>query len=135
MPKSPLYTPNSKRETLERWRRDGRLRAIGAIAHRGGTISGRELAAWLGVSPRALRQLLVKDNYFLVEYRAAPGKRDEAWYRLAPQAVEPVKELPPLRREALPDGGKAPRILYRGGPTPAVERFAAVPRITTKGES
>lgn len=127
-----FYAPNSKAEVLSRWRRDERLLALGAIAHRGGTISGKELAAVLGVSPRALRKLLVESGvYFMVEYRAYPGKKDEAWYRMRPESAEKPKELPPIRREALPDGGKAPRIRYSGGPTPAVERFAAVPRITT----
>lgn len=102
------------------------MRAIGAITWRGGSISGKELAGILGVSPRALRQILVKDGYFRVEYRAHPGLPDEAWYRVAPESVEPVT-LPPLRRESLPGGGKTPRITYKGGPTPAAERFAAVP--------
>jgi hypothetical protein len=127
---SDFYAPNSVKATMERWRVDGRVRAMGAICYRGGTISGKELAAILGVSPRALRHLLVKDGHFLVEYRANPGEKDEAWYKIRPASCEPPKELPPLRREALPDGGKAPRIRYSGGPTPAIERFAAVPRIT-----
>lgn len=130
---APFYAPNGKDETLDRWRRDGRMRAFGAITFRGGTISGKELAAILGVSPRALRNLLIRDGHFLVEYRAAPGHKDEAWYRVRPESIELPKELPPVRREALSDGGKAPRVTYtRGGPTPAVERFAAVPRLVGK---
>ena len=121
-----FYAPNSRVETLDRWRRDGRMRAIGAITWRGGSISGKELAGILGVSPRALRHILVKDGHFSVEYRAHPGAPDEAWYRIAPESVEPVP-LPPLRRESLPGGGKTPRVtFYKGGPTPAIERFAAV---------
>ena len=128
---SEFYTPNSFDETLDRWRKEGRIKAFGAIAYRGGTISGKELAAILGVSPRALRNLLVRDGHFVVEYRAKPGEKDEAWYRIRPESVEPVKELPPLRRERLSDGSVTPRVqFYRGGPTPAIERFAAAPRIT-----
>ncbi len=129
-----FYAPNSKEEVLERWRKEGRMKAFGAITYRGGVISGKELAAVLGVSPRALRNLLIRDGHFLVEYRAHAGSKDEAWYRIKPESIEPPKELPPLRREALPDGGKAPRLHYRGGPTPAVERFAAVPRLPGGGQ-
>lgn len=125
-----FYAPNGKEATLDRWRKEGRMKAFGAITYRGGVISGKELAAILGVSPRALRNLLIRDGHFLVEYRAQPGSKDEAWYRIKPSSIEPPKLLPPLRREAIDGGGKAPRVHYRGGPTPAVERFAAVPRIS-----
>lgn len=110
------------------------MKAFGAIAYRGGTISGKELAAFLGVSPRALRNLLVKDGHFLVEYRAKPGEKDEAWYKIKPTSVEPPKEMPPIRRVGLADGTKTPRVSYRGGPTPAIERFMDVPRITNNQE-
>lgn len=120
-----FYAPNGLDETLDRWRRDGRMRAIGAIAWRGGSISGKELAGILGVSPRALRNLLIRDGHFLVEYRAHPGLKDEAWYRMKPESVEVPLNLPPIRREAQADGSKAPRLRYAGGPTPAIERFMA----------
>lgn len=129
MTSSPFFAPNSKAATLERWRRDGRLRAIGAITLRGGSISGTELGAILGMSPRALRHILVRDGHFLVEYRAMPNQKDQAWYRVRPDTIEVPINLPPIRREAQLDGSKAPRVHYRGGPTPAIERFAAVPRI------
>ena len=128
MPKK-FSSPNALIPTLSRWRTDLRLRALGAISYRGGSISGEELAAFLGVSPRALRMLLVKDGAFAVEYRAEPGKQDRAWYLMSANAVERPALMPPLRRSATLDGSKAPRITYKGGPTPAVERFAAVPRI------
>ena len=133
---SEFYSPNSYDATLDRWRKEGRIKAFGAIAYRGGTISGKELAAILGVSPRALRNLLIRDGHFVVEYRAHSGRKDEAWYKIMPSSIEPPKELPPVRRVGLDDGSKSPRINYRGGPTPAIERFMDVPRITTnQGEA
>ena len=72
------------------------MRAMGAITYRGGTISGAELAGILGVSPRALRRLLVNDGHFEVEYRGPPGVRESAYYRIAPKSVETVP-LPPVR--------------------------------------
>lgn len=128
MPKK-FHSPNALDPTLARWRTDLRLRALGAISYRGGSISGQELAAFLGVSPRALRELLTRDGAFAVEYRSEPGKPDRAWYTMRSSAVERPALMPPLRRAATLDGSKAPRITYKGGPTPAVERFAAVPRI------
>ena len=71
------------------------MRAFGAITWRGGCISGLELAGILGVSPRALRQLLVRDGSFLVEYRSSKGDHGElAYYRIAQKALCPA-ELPP----------------------------------------
>lgn len=121
----PFYAPKSLGNTLACWRSETRIKAIGAITYRGGTISGKELGAILGVSPRALRNLLIRDGHFLVEYRSDRCHRDEAWYRIKPEAMTAPEKLPPLRRAALPDGGKAPRVTYRGQPTPAVERFMA----------
>ena len=84
-----FYTPNSYANTLEGWRRDNRLKALGAAICRGGTIEGGELAALLGLSPRALRLLLVKDGYFTVCYDTG-----ETLYTISPSTIKTIMPLP-----------------------------------------
>ncbi len=91
-----FYTPNGRDAVLDRWRSDGRIRAIGAITLSGGIISGIRLAAVIGVSPRGLRQLLRSDTVFVPEIRGNDEGRGETWYRLNLEALPEVLPPPPL---------------------------------------
>jgi hypothetical protein len=118
-------TPNSLPEHLDRWRRDGRMRAFGAITWRGGCISGLELAGILGVSPRALRQLLVRDGSFLVEYRSNKGDSGSlAYYRIAQKALSPalLPERVSATQRKRPTGLPAPKVEEY---TTSISRFFA----------
>ena len=105
MSRRPFYSPNAEKALLERWRADGRIRAVGALTCAGGAMSGKHLAGVLGMSPRGLRQFLVKDDLIVVEIREVQtdkGPRGETWYRLNMRALPPPPEAPPLRIEAPP---------------------------------
>lgn len=114
-----IYSPNGKRKMLSRWRIDAIQRAIGAVTCHGGHMRGNQLGAILGISPRGLRVVLVDSGYFLIEYRAEAGDKDQAWYRINPACLPPEpQDMPPLRRVALPGGGKTKRILITGHQSP-----------------
>lgn len=100
MKRKQFHTPKSRAATLQHWRSDEIMRAIGAVTLNGGAISGKALSAYLGVSPRGLRQMLVrKGSPFAVEIRVGENHKDEAWYKLDPQALPAPKVLPRLRYE------------------------------------
>jgi hypothetical protein len=113
VPHKNFYSPNGREEVLARWRFTNIQQAVGAIVCAGGVIKGDRLGGILGVSPRALRRLLVWSGFFTVEYRATPGDKDQSWYRINQEKVprEPG-DLPPLRRIGLDGGGKTPRLNF-----------------------
>lgn len=97
-----FHTPKSKGNTIEQWRNDLRVRAVAVITFHAGRISGKQLAAHLQVSPRALRELLVHAGGFQVEYRSGEGRHDDAWYMIDPGLIQRPTELPKLVRAAQP---------------------------------
>lgn len=102
-----FHAPNSRKSMLDQWRRDGRVRAIGSLTYYGGLISGKRLAAIIGISPRGLRQMLRGDPVFSPEIRESDQGRGETWYRLNHDALPPREEPPRLIRVLTP---AAPRI-------------------------
>jgi hypothetical protein len=80
---------NGRINTLNKWRQDMRLKALGAATCRGGTISGREIAPLLGVSQRALRILLVNDGFFTIKYDI----NGQAWFTISPSTIQPNIKL------------------------------------------
>ncbi len=111
MARRPFYAPNAETALLERWRSDGRIRAVGALTCHGGLMSGKHLAGVLGISPRGLRQFLVKDDVITVEIHEGNKGSGETWYRLNMRALPPPTEAPPLRIAApkRPMTGPRPR--------------------------
>jgi len=59
---------NSKRNNLETWRRELQLKALGAITYGGGAMTGVDLGQVLKISPKALRNLLIRPNLCNVFY-------------------------------------------------------------------
>jgi hypothetical protein len=89
-----FHAPNSRANVIANWRNEGRLRAIGSLTYYGGIISGKHLAAIIGVSPRGLRQMLRGDKIFMPEIRESEDGRGETWYRLNVAAL-PTPQPPP----------------------------------------
>lgn len=90
--------PNSKQRLLAIWRRDGRMRAVGALSYYGGVLSGKRLASILGIPPRGLRPFLTGDPLFMPEIRESDEGRGETWYRLNTNALPPPEQPPRLIR-------------------------------------
>ncbi len=127
-----FYDPNAKPKVIQRWKNDVQIRAMGAVIASGGTIQGARLAGILGVSPRALRELLVRDGTFLVDYRyrakeckGSKDRVDEAWYRINPERLPPPPaDLPPLRPKLL----RAPTTAERSSGAPESARLPVLRR-------
>lgn len=124
-----FFAPNSKPNNDKAWLDNLRTLALsylnGMEFHRA---SGRELAKWLGLSPRALRSVLIRMGGFQVEYRRVKVNNgtsrswyiDEAWYFMDEQLIQ-KQELPKLVRAALPMSQRVPRLETRA--QSVVERF------------
>jgi len=133
MAHKPYYQPNAQPAVLDRWRTQAIQTAIGAITCAGGEMKGDRLAAILGVSPRALRLILVNSGYFLVNYRATIGDKDQSWYIINKDRIPPPPaDLPPLRRFSLPDGSRTARIRFDGRGT--TDAQSSAPRIGVGSE-
>lgn len=114
------YAPNALDAVQDRWRNDGRIKALGALTYHGGIMRAKHLASVLGLAPRGLRQFLLRDDLIAIEMHEGPTGRGEPWYRLNLSALPPPPEVPPLRltppSRPLPG---APRLGNRGAVAPA----------------
>lgn len=90
--------PNAQDATLARWRTDGRVRAIGALALAGGAMRGTDLAKILGISPRGLRTFLLKDDLIVAEINQDERRSDRGctWYRLNQAKLPPPPSPNPI---------------------------------------
>jgi len=101
MARRGFYAPNSKPSKLDGWRKDMVMRAVGAVALHGGTMAGRHLGGILGLSPRGLRNILIRPGSpFAVEIRMGERNRGEAWYKLDQSRLPAPPAPPPLRLTA-----------------------------------
>jgi hypothetical protein len=62
------FYENSKRNNHENWRKELQLKALGAITYAGGAMTGHDLGQLLRISPKALRNLLIRPNLCNVLY-------------------------------------------------------------------
>ena len=62
------FYENSKQNNHETWRKELQLKALGAITYAGGAMTGGDLGQLLRISPKALRNLLIRPNLCNVLY-------------------------------------------------------------------
>lgn len=104
---SKTQAPNSLECTVRLWRAKRRFEAYGIITATDiKMVSNRDLATQLGMDPRGLRQVLEKDELFLVELRG-DNHRTEPWYLINPNHTPMtfhVGKIPKLRKTIVGGG-------------------------------
>lgn len=95
LPGEAPLTPRSRQATLDRWRKELRLLAYGAVTLAGGSCRGVWLANKIGISPNGLRQLIDGDGILYVDMRMIVDRHGKPRERMIIRMV-----MPPADQEA-----------------------------------